>query len=512
LISRINLLSRLKMVSDPRREIVYNLPQLLVSIAPQKHIFLEWGRGSGKSTILADRIVKLVKSMPRASFFIVGKTFQQMLTRTLPSTFAALELLGYKKGLHYFVGQAPPKSFNYATPFEPPGNFKYAMYWCNGCVFHLISQDREGNGRGLNTSGGVGDEMQMLDYIKLFGDVLATNRANKSLYQHLPLWCSTMFAGTVPIGMDGQWLYKMEKEAIKKPSEILYLRASAEENRDNLPDSWFEDQKRILPDIIYNAEILNIRPNQVLGGFYRSLTEKHLYTKFNYSHLDSFDYSVDALKATDCRQDNDFISDQPFDVALDYGSNFNCIVTAQQVADEYRFVSSFYVKAPQRTRDAVNKFCEYYRFKKDKTVYYWHDQTSLPGTGLSPFNYMEEVMTTFEANGWKVISMYIGKAPNHELKFNLWDNMLKETDERLPPVRFNAEHCKYLLISMQYAPTKESHKGIEKDKSSEGADIEQEEATHLSDAADTIIFGKYGVNISHKGGFQNIPTPQIRNI
>lgn len=52
----------------------------------RKKIFMEAGRGSGKSTNLAFYIWTAVKEMPRATGVLVGATFVQIKSRTFPST------------------------------------------------------------------------------------------------------------------------------------------------------------------------------------------------------------------------------------------------------------------------------------------------------------------------------------------------------------------------------------------------------------------------------------------
>ena len=81
-----------------------------------KTIVLEWARGAGKSTILGWFVKEAVKQMPRATGIIVGETYQQMLSRTLPSTKAGLEMFGIYEGIDYVVGKCG-KSLGFDMPF-----------------------------------------------------------------------------------------------------------------------------------------------------------------------------------------------------------------------------------------------------------------------------------------------------------------------------------------------------------------------------------------------------------
>jgi hypothetical protein len=54
--------------------------------------------------------------MPRATGVLVGETYQQMLSRTLPSTKAGLDMFGIYEGIDYVVGKG--KSLGFTMPFS----------------------------------------------------------------------------------------------------------------------------------------------------------------------------------------------------------------------------------------------------------------------------------------------------------------------------------------------------------------------------------------------------------
>ena len=88
-----------------QKAIELNLAQMAITLAPQMKKYFMGGRGIGKSTIIGRQIMEIATSMPRAHCTIVGETFRQMLTDTLPSTIAGLELFGLYKDVHYFFGR-----------------------------------------------------------------------------------------------------------------------------------------------------------------------------------------------------------------------------------------------------------------------------------------------------------------------------------------------------------------------------------------------------------------------
>ena len=87
-------------------------------------------------------------------------------------------------------------------------------------------------------------------------------------------------------------------------------------------------------------------------------------------------------------------------------------------------------------------------------------------------------------------------------KYLLWGFILREEREKLPLVRFNGDKCRFTLISMNNAMIKDVDGKLQKDKSSERktSGVLPEEATHFSDAADKIVWTKFGEKLKDRGG------------
>ena len=474
---------------NDKPNLVFNWPQLITAVAPQPEKYLIWGRGTGKSTIIGWEMKEVVHDMPRSLNVIVGETYLQILTRTIPSTIAALERLGYIKDLHYMIGRRGPKSWKWNEPFQAPGDYTHAIHWYTGAVYALISQDR--SGRGLNTDSGIGDEAALLDEEKLNLDVLATMRGSDPRFMGRRKFMNKMFCSTHPLTPKGRWLYKMEQEAINNPAEILYLQASAEENRINLPDKWFRDQKRKMPSFLYNVEILNHRPSQIEDGFYPQLKDLHFYNDFNYTYYDGLNYNIDKSTIIS-KGDNDCNPDQELEISVDWGASINCMVVCQELGDEFRFIKNFFVKSPDILDNLfTDEFIPYYAQHRKRVIRFWYDRNGNSRIANSDLTFFEQAERLLRNAGWDVVPMSRGLDPPHQDKYLLWNVLLSETNRRMPRIRFNKSNCKELIVSMQNAPVKDI-KGIKKDKSSEGKkEIPQEEATHFSDAADIIVYGKY---------------------
>lgn len=478
--------------------IILNIPQALAIMAPQPNVTLEWGRGTGKSTILSYRAKELSFSMPRGAFALVGETYSQILTRTLPATIAGLEMLGYYQNIHFFVGRTAPAKWKWLAPYQPPLNFDHAIHFISGACFNLISLDLANSGRGLNSDAAIGDEAALFDYDKLFNNVLTTIRGNIDRFGDCRLHQSRMFTSSTPMSNKGNWLLKEEEKAKKNPQQNFYLRASAEFNRHNLGDKFFTENKGVMTEMVYNAEILNIRPGKVEGGFYPLFDEsKHTYNDFNNSFLQNLDWNFEKAKEAGSLADNDVQTNIPIDIALDYGGKINTIVAEQTFGSESRFLNAMFVKSPTLIDQLINNFCKYYQSHKNKQVIYWYDQTAIGKYGTSNLTFSDTVMNTFAKNGWKVIPRYMGAAPGHHDKYMFFSNFHKGEDPRLPKPKYNKTNCKYLIISIEKAGIKEGKNGFEKDKRPEHySNAIDEETTHFSDAHDTVAYFKYSSRIA----------------
>lgn len=495
-----------KYVTGDQPPIEYNLPQLLAIMGPQPNKFLEWGRGTGKSTVIAKKAVDFVSELPRAKISLVGDTYSQILTRTLPSTIAGFEKIGYFKDKHFFVGRKAPAKWKWPEPYEPLLDYDHAIHWFNGTVFPLISLDMANGGRGLNVDGAIGDEAALFDYEKLFNNVLTTIRGNTDRFKHSPLHQNTLFATSVPMTNKGNWLLKMEQEAMKNPNDILYLRADSFHNYKNLGPKWFKECKRIMTKMIYNAEVLNIRPGKVEGGFYPTFSEdRHSRDAFDNSYLQSLDYNLEKAKEAKCLADGDLVKDMPIDIACDYGAKINTLVAEQEVGGESRFLNAMFVKSPEIIEKLIQNFCDYYQPHRCKVVNYYYDQTAKGGGHTETF--AQTVVRVLVANGWTVNEHDMGKVPSHHDRYNFWSLAFQGGDHRLPTFKFNQTNCKYLIVSINNAGVLQGKNGFEKDKRPEKAHgAIDEETTHFSDAMDTLGFYKYARRTSASMGDYNLPS------
>lgn len=136
-----------------------------------------WGRGTGKSFQVGWEINQINRVMPRSVTAITGQTYGQLLTRTLPSSFKLLQKFGYVKDKDYVIGRKPPQSW--LTPYEPIMKHDNFISFANGTGYLMLSQDRQGSGRGPNVDREIVDEALTINKPRYDEEVSPTNRGNE---------------------------------------------------------------------------------------------------------------------------------------------------------------------------------------------------------------------------------------------------------------------------------------------------------------------------------------------
>lgn len=487
------------------KKIELNLAQMALLKAKQQYKVFEGGRGIGKSTIIAKEMIDVVESMPRSLNVLVGASYMQILTRTLPSTIHGLELFGYKKGVHFTVGEKGPK--HWPEPFFPPGSYKHTIHFYTGAVYQMVSQDRPGSGRGMNVDSVTGDETLLLEYESLYNDVLLTNRGNFDLFGKCRKHHSVLFTSTTPMDARGRWMFDYQKRSLSQPEKYYYLVATARYNLKRLGKDYFIEARRNAPsEMHYNAEIESIRPPSIANGFYPTLTKDNYYTKYNQTYLDDHDINTGDL-SVDCRVDGDLNPNLPLILGFDWGT-FNSLVVAQQDGTTLRFIKCFWAKNPRILDDLIkDDFIPYYRYHKTKSIHMYYDRNGNNRRPASRTTLAEHAQGMLEKASYSVARRTRGLDAGHQEKYHLISRGFKGEDPRLPKLLINKSNCKDLVVSLENAEARLSAGQVKKDKRSEArTTIKQQHATHLSDAMDVIAYPILRAHEKQVGEFQDIRT------
>ena len=466
----------------------------------KKYIYLEWGRGSGKSTILGWYLKECIRQMPMSTDVLVGETYQQILSRTLPATKEGLAMFGIYEGYDYVVGKSGV-NFGFQLPFQSPSSWRNVIHFRNGAIAIMVSLDMPDAGRGINAYWVIGDEVALLNKERLFVNVQTTNRAKKVQFEKSTLLNAEIFSSSTPLTKKGRWFVDMEEEARKNPKEYSFIKANALVNRKNLSADWFNRMEANAPSKLhYDAEILNIRPPNVINGFYSFFNEAiHTYGyKYNLDYLQGLGTDYKKIKHNNCLQDGDLIRGIPLTISIDPGTVINSMTVWQYISSihEERTLKEFFVKSPKDYEDMIIDFDAYYQSHKEtsKTVYLRHDAQAYKERDKNGKLTSEKIESKLRELGWRVVNITPKtNNPFHSDKFIVMNEILKERDKNLPKWRINRDNCPNLVISIAMAETEiKSNSDFGKDKSSErDSNTLPEHATHLSDTADYHLYWKW---------------------
>lgn len=516
--------SRKVYFTDPQLEFRYTAAHTSVIVA---------GRRFGKTHgIAAPWLLRNLQYMPQSSGGLVGTAYQRLLTQTLPGTLHALDEMGFKRNIHYFIGIRPPKSAGFRHPVREPARYDHVISWYNGSCQYLISQDIPGTSNSLTLQYIMGDEAKYLDFDVLKDETFPANGGFKGQWANCPWLNSMLFMSDMPTTKKGSWFLnyreKMDPELInliqflvseifrlkKLPQNtytekllsqyrrrlaqfrsvaVFYREWSSIENIELLGKKYIAQMKRDLPPLVFQTSIMCIRPGKLKDGFYPALSEtKHFYTAFNNSYLQNLEFNLEKASEQDCRQDGDLDPHRPIHVAFDYNANINWMVCGQKDGLKMKVIKSFYVKYERKLRELVDDFCKYYRFHHSREVIYYYDNTALGSNyAVSDEDFASVICSQFEHNGWNPERIHMGNAVKHHEKYLFIDQAMKGQKYLFPQI--NKFQNEALILAMQQTGVKVGPNGFQKDKSGEKeAETEEDRLEHRTDgtdAFDTLFMG-----------------------
>lgn len=504
------------------------------------------GRGAGKSAGISLLMDYIIKKMPRSSWGIQAMTYKHALTSTLPSTLAALGMLGYKRDVHYFVGRRPPQKWidsGWEPPYQDPLDPSNYIFTISGAGFKIMSQDREDMARGGNLDGLIIDEGLTIDKEKFDRTATQTNRGNNKVFPGVKIHHKQFWFSSMPYGAHNSFLtepaellssskfnfrekmneridlqlefiaeYRKHGNPMKVWEEILrldeqfkwgvnqnglfYMEANAFDNIFNLDLDYILDLQDTMIGNLFMIEIMNKKMLANADVFYSQLAipGRHGYKDHWAVDIDLADHKFPVNTKMNSLDDHDCNSNEPLTIGVDWGGRFNCIVTAQEnkKIKQLTLLKNFYVKPPKILDHLFNDWADYYQHHNNKIVHMWYGRDGNKTEANSSLTYAQQASKILQQRGWKVLLRSRGAEVSHKEKYRLINTILLEREPRYPVLRFNTDNCKELIHCMQTAPVDDTPRGLKKNKSSEKSKtLPQEEATHLTDAFDSIITGMY---------------------
>lgn len=535
------------MIKEQAQTIYHNAPQLKAQLVDTQIMVCRWGRATGKTSLGGWWTADRMNRMPRSGGAIAGTTYTHLLTKLAPGIIKAWQALGYKEGLHFWYGKYPPKNFRIPNGYQPMLSPKYCVFWWNGAYTQFLSADR-GLSNALNADFIYFDEARFLAYEKV-REISMTVRGNMAHFGHLSCHGSLLFTTDAPRSAKSQWINNMEKEQDPKVIEVIMMasiklnhlklemmnsgsvkarakigqqiayyenwlnemrrgqvyfsKASTFENVHAIGIQAIKNFKKILSPQDFRISVLNLDSSAPPNSFYPLLNEEvHGFHSENVAYIESLPFEMKEGISKDClwKDPRHYDRNGELDIAMDYNNAINSLVVGQGDQREYRLLNSMFVLGENREflADVVAKFCNFYKQHKNKAVNYYYDHTAISGNAVGAANFKDEVVDALRKAGWQVREHRLWLASKHEEKFEFWLKLLGDADPRLPKLRFDLDDCEQWRISAQGAGVKQVEKGFKKDKSTEHRKdrdgnyaVRPEDSTHLSDAADTLLDGKF---------------------
>jgi len=472
----------------------YNFPQLAVKLSSKPYKMCIWGRGTGKTTIFADEIIKAMTYMPRGKVLFGGLTYFHIKNKSMGPIIAHWERRGLYQNIHYFIGTRAPKRWNWDQAYQPPLDYSHCIHFFNGFTIEFGSFDRPEMIRSGSYDGMMLDEVTKLKKTAIDSDLRPAIRGNREHFGKIKIHSFELFMGSQPLTKDGDWVFDIEKMAIEYPEDYMFMEASAKENIKILGEKWLRNEKRNLPKIVYDIEIENQRRRGNISGFYPELSsQRHCYyDSYDYSFYDQQKINPKTTPLMECRGDKDDLKDEPLYLSFDFGSTQNCCIIGQHHKSVNRFpiIKNFYVEN-EILPILVKKFIDYYQYHRDKTVYlYGGSDGTRKNDASSRQTYFDDVTTLLQKAGWTVYNRAQLFEASHMDKFQFWSKFLSGNFPEVPAFAINMNNAMESFVSMDNAPILPSE--FKKDKSSERKiDQPRWKATDLSDAVDNLYYWIY---------------------
>lgn len=397
-----------------------NAAQAAFIIQPYKNGYVIYSRATGKSFIVGSVIDDNVRQMPRGVTTLAQATYGQALTKTLPSSFKMLEMLGYKrwdpktKIGDYVVCRTPPDGWY--RPYEHLMSYEHCITFSNGHCLYILTQD--GNSRGPNADYNITDEALTLNKQQFDQEVAPTNRGNEHIFgkkspNPILKHHGNTFLSSMPYTPEQKWLlepakyYEEERgirlfdvwnkivrlqmqlidakmnndvklfkeiwnETIRLRQTItpfvskdgtLFILGSIFDNIANVGMNYICNQYKVMDKLSFMIEILNYMVEKIDSCYYQ-LDERHIYyNATNDSFIQDFaennNYDWKSLaNNNDSRRDLDCAPNQPIEITCDWGSSASFMEVAQS--------RSFDFVTKQLSKDPIDNNINEFFVKRDE--------------------------------------------------------------------------------------------------------------------------------------------------
>jgi hypothetical protein len=494
------------------KETFFNASQSLIHLINANVCHNLWPRAEGKTSGGAGRrLVRLSQVMPRSQCILYTDTYERCTTVLIPGILSFLESeMGLVENQDYIKFKKPPD--NWIKPLIAPGKYDRVVTFRTGFTLGCGASDTDGSVNGFNAQSAIIDETKYVDRKRIKSQLFKALRGCRSLFEHLPEYRS-VWSFTDKYEGDIEWLLQMrDKQDINLInsvlSEALYIEALRQRITEFTSTStiykYNEELHRretrlnaIRRELVYVCDAKPFSNKEILGNkFYRdALRDCESKYEFNVAILNQDPDNVENTyypglnKKQQHKHMNDTTEEQTLVCSMDYQWKITPMVVGQwgilpgESEFTYNIVNGVHTLHPVGgIKQTVHAFCEYYKDRQDKYVYYVYDHTA---TARRPDGvcFKDLAIEAWEEAGWGVIAIYIGGAPEQNQKFEQFKPIMLANK-----IRYNEVRAWAPLKSIKHAGTKRVGKETKKDKDAEKKVNDPIKQTDYSDAFDMQIW------------------------
>lgn len=484
---------------DDNGEITYfvYLNKKQESFLQAKQPYRTWigGRGTGKSRNIGNSTYQKLIGLERSRGGFISATYAQILTKTLPPIMGAWAALGLKEYKspedpgHYVIGRRPPKGW--PSPYSDPKRYENIISFYQGSVIEMMSMDRPDLQRGGSLDYIEVDEALIVPKEHLHKVVLPSVRGTHIKFKGKWCWKQKSLYSSMPYLTKGAYLLDMENKARLNPKQYFYIESTAYDNIHVLGQDFIDDLRMELDPIIFGVEIMNKRSGKTSYAFYHKFNDEY------HGYIPNYIYGYNEHGAITVLGNSDREKTAPLYSSWDFSGWFKCATIYQERKGVEYMINAFHRKENDSIDGVVDDICISFADQKFKQIHIFgeplgHNKEALGGT-----IYMR-IWWRFKQNGWNaIISPNTHKKSDfHEVRYEFINEVLEETNPRLPKFRINTETCKSVVISLNRAEV--DAKGKKNKKDEDNKSFNQEYATHFTDTVDYYFMQKYG-----KSGLNN---------
>lgn len=511
-------------------EIILHPSQWKIHLVNANVTYCPWARSAGKTTGgIGPRFDHLRKAMPRSQSILFSDTYERLKDKLVPNVELFFqEKLKLQDGRDYVSFKKPPD--HWRKPIIPIKKFDHVISFSDGFAICCASAGVDGSANGYNAQSAVIDEAKFVKEDTINTELLPALRGAKELFGHLPEYLSHWYF-TDKWGENISWILAKKKrydeklvqavlslelqvqqwqaeaskysstatqykflnkaETVRKKLDIIkkdlvyYCESKPYENEPAVGKKYFRDKRRDLSELEYNVAILNLDPDTVVNTFYPALARLRHYHKLM----------------------NDTTEEQPLIVAMDYQWKITPMVVGQwgtlpgRTEQTFNIVNALHTLHPDGgIKATISAYCEYYKTRNDKSVYYVYDHTATAKhSDIGSFK--EIAVKAWLANDWNVIEIHMGQAPAHNTKHETIKKWML-----VDKIMFNDVRAHFLLESMRNAGAITTGGITKKDKSKEKTAKNPVEQTDYSDAFDMLAMAVVEMNLvsSYQSNYADI--------